>query len=370
VAAAGSMIVFSNATDNLPREGHPMWTANMSGVRNSVGCRNLGRSTVIRRLLLTRAVTFSVLILALTVQSTAFPAAASEGRVIAVPETIEEDPANYGDSSWAGEPLWVSRSAAELPDGAVNWDLLGPAAKRGFDSLHRASVSKNVFESGSGDMSFVYHTPDGQTWLSYGWNSELDHTAWWWPTNSVEAASTPDTLIFVGKVTSETQGFLRHAPATLMGVRVLRVLSGDVLDSKSDSVFMYFPYADFEIGSLRFINGGRGFPGRPRVGDRLLVFSALPVLGRDDAVVVPVGPLMFIESAHGLSTRSLGSEDAPSIVELADMIEALLPEAERRYQRRLAPGITSRQGEEPQVISCTNLLAARGKSPPSPTYCM
>jgi len=136
-----------------------------------------------------------------------------------------------------------------------------------------------------------------------------------------------------------------------MGIRVLDVLSGKGLESGPSSLFMYFPYADFEIGSLRFVKGGQAFPERPRIGDRLLIFSSTQ-LGRDDMVVIPVGPLMFIETEDRLSTRSRTSEEEPSIEELTETIEALL-ERDRRRQRRI--GSSLRASKQDEVI-CTSLL--------------
>ena len=187
---------------------------------------------------------------------------------------VETPPAPTGEgvppeiAASAGERLvWVSATAAETPDGRIDWERLGNGARRWFERA--VETQRNLAARPSG-------APVTMDCVNYA----LLTAGLARDTTVLSAAALVKTVFaaYLGEVTDEAPGFFLGRPATLLQVRVERRVLVDELphgDWNPDP-FLYavYPPARFAVGDIRFCNDDPRFGFRPVPGDRVLLLPA------------------------------------------------------------------------------------------------
>jgi len=182
---------------------------------------------------------------------------------------IEPSPATLSVQG-STSPFWISAQAARTPGGDVNYDLFAPGLKEVVRSqairrqINAAGTSGQPTDTGCG--TFTLANTGGAAKAMATW------------TNNVQEAD----AIFVGIVTTVTPGFFRVSPATIVTVKIDRVLRANSAYPTQGIIFVPYFAADFQIGEERFCNAGlprNGHSFLPAVNDRILVFAFNPPQG-------------------------------------------------------------------------------------------
>lgn len=183
-----------------------------------------------------------------------------------IPEVI------YSDWEHDHAPIWVSVEAAVDNDGEINWSLLGEAAQSVFDSVLRNDVYSRETLHFSPDVSglrrecvyfgtedFVVDPPEGP---------------------SVGEVVSEIPSIYRGKIVGIDQGFYRGAPGSLLEIRVVRTFKSSAEQPNPDEVYLYYPFAQFDIADLTVCKRDPRYPLQPDLGDEVFFFG----YGRSDFV--------------------------------------------------------------------------------------
>ena len=213
-------------------------------------------------------------------------------------------------------PAWVSAEAAATSGGEVNWSLLGDQAHRAYLDLLE-STPPITFRT-PGDETTKEYDPDygGLTpeCVQYG-ASYRDYA------NRPSAKTLKDVFgnaktILQGRVVELVPGFYEGEPSTLLTVVVEQVLRpiGDLREGST--VYVPYPYARFQIGSVRFCKQDSSFPHRPAVGEGLIISPFLNPI--DDA-----GRLFLIQEQEWIFEDNTGKAIFPKVYRGAAEAEGL-----------------------------------------------
>jgi hypothetical protein len=209
-------------------------------------------------------------------------------------------------------PVWVDSSAVLDKHGKVAVDIFHPAVARALETL--------------------LSQPGGATCIQVGIIFK-DYVARSSGATLQETARIAQTTVLT-KVVGASYGFYGDTPGTLLHLRLVSTVKGDVTRRR---LFAFIPVGNFVVGNKRICKTDSRFGDLPVVGDELLILTDPPRGEHQELLLVPdVGNLIVIHDGNvrypARYAESLEKSSLPR--SRADLLRFVQREADRTEAQR------------------------------------
>jgi hypothetical protein len=106
--------------------------------------------------------------------------------------------------------------------------------------------------------------------------------------------------ILAGRIEAIEVGFLDGVPGSLLRIDVSREVHRAEDVAPGRHIYLYYPYATFQIAGTAYCTKDGDFPHRPRVGEDILIFNFYPSVDAHGTLIYTHAEGLFFEDSAGL----------------------------------------------------------------------
>jgi hypothetical protein len=229
------------------------------------------------------------------------------------PSTDVPDVVIHSKDKAISAPVWVPLSKAVDSAGHLRWDILGADAQVNFEQ-----VSRNVPAGNSEAL------PGAQPRYDLRTSGKLPACVYYGPSfrsfageprETIDQLSRSAVWIARGRIGAITQGFFEGEPFSLLTVHVGRNVAGQA----GRTLYVLYPYAQFQAGDVSFCKDDSRFPHIPHTGDDIAVFAPRGTTGAEAPLLIPDRNYVIFESDGRLKFPRELETDGAGIETLDDL---------------------------------------------------